>query len=197
MLNITNLREIQIKTTISPYFLPIRIATIKNTEYNQCWWECRKIAILMYYWFHSVAQLSPTLCNPMDCSMSGLPVHHQLLELAQIHAHWVGDVNHIILCCPLFLLPSLFPSISHFQWVSSFYQVAKVLEFQLQHQSLQGIHRTHFLLEWLAWSPCSPRDSHMYSSTPQFKSINSSVLSFLYGPILTSIHDYWKNHSFD
>ena len=92
MLNITNLREIQIKTTISPYFLPIRIATIKNTEYNQCWWECRKIATLMYYWFRSVAQLSPTLCNPMDCSMSGLPVHHQLLELAQIHAHWVGDV---------------------------------------------------------------------------------------------------------
>ena len=47
------------------------------------------------------------------------------------------------------------------------------------------------------WFPCSPRDSQESSPTPQFKSINSSVLSFLYGPTLTSIHDYWKNHSFD
>ena len=46
-------------------------------------------------------------------------------------------------------------------------------------------------------SPCSPRDSQESSPTPQFKSINSSVLSFLYGPTLTSIYDYWKNHSFD
>ena len=45
--------------------------------------------------------------------------------------------------------------------------------------------------------PCSPRESQESSPTPQFKSINSSALSFLYGPILTSIHDYWKNHSFD
>ena len=51
---------------------------------------------------------------------------------------------------------------------------------------------------WTGWiSPCSPRDSQESSPTPQFKSINSSVLSFLYGPTLTSIHDYWKNQSFD
>ena len=47
------------------------------------------------------------------------------------------------------------------------------------------------------WSPCSPRDSQESSPTPQFKSINSLALSFLYGPTLTSILDYWKNHSFD
>ena len=47
------------------------------------------------------------------------------------------------------------------------------------------------------WSPCSSRDSQEFSPTPQFKSIHSSALSFLYGPILTSIHDYWKKHSFD
>ena len=52
-------------------------------------------------------------------------------------------------------------------------------------------------LRWLVGSPCSPRDSQESSPTPQFKSINSSVLSFLYSPTLTSIHDYWKNHSFD
>ena len=51
--------------------------------------------------------------------------------------------------------------------------------------------------DWLVWSPCNPRDSQESSPTPQFKSINSLVLSFLYSPTLTSIHDYWKNHSFD
>ena len=49
----------------------------------------------------------------------------------------------------------------------------------------------------MVWSPCSPRDSQESSPTPQFKNINSSTLSFLYGPTLTSIHDHWKNHSFD
>ena len=83
-----------------------------------------------------------------------------------------------------------------FQWVSSLHQVAKVLTFQLWHQSLQWIFRTDFLKDWLVGSPCSPRDSQE-TSTPQFKRINSSALSFLYGPTLPSIHDYWKNDSFD
>ena len=54
-----------------------------------------------------------------------------------------------------------------------------------------------FPLDLLVWSPCSPRDSQESSPTPQFESISFSVLSLLYGPALTSIHDYWKNHSFD
>ena len=53
-----------------------------------------------------------------------------------------------------------------------------------------------FPLEWLVWSPCSPRDSLESSPAPQFKSINSLALSFLYSPTLRSIHDYWKNHQF-
>ena len=61
---------------------------------------------------------------------------------------------------------------------------------------LQWIFRTDFLWDWLVWSPCSPRDSQE-SSPVQYKSISSSVLSFLYGLTLTSIHDYWKNNSFD
>ena len=84
-----------------------------------------------------------------------------------------------------------------FQWDSSSPQVTKVLELQLQHQSFQWIFRTDFLEDWLVWSPCSPRDSQEYSPTLQLRSINSSALSFLYGPTLTSIHDYWKNQSFD
>ena len=84
-----------------------------------------------------------------------------------------------------------------FQWVISSHQVAKVLEFQLQHQSVQWTPRTDLLWDGLVRSPCSPRDSQESSPTPQFKSINSSVLSFLHSPTLTSIHDYWKNHSLD
>ena len=80
-----------------------------------------------------------------------------------------------------------------FQGYRSSHQVDKALEFQLQHKSFQWIFKT---LEFtsLIWSP---RDSQEFSPTPQFKSIDSSVLNFLYGPTLTFIHDYWKNHSFD
>ena len=63
--------------------------------------------------------------------------------------------------------------------------------------SFQWIVRTDFLYDWLVWRPCSPRDSQESSPTSQFKSISSLAISFLYGPTLTSIHDYWKNHSFD
>ena len=73
-----------------------------------------------------------------------------------------------------------FPASGSFQWVSSSHQVAKVLELQLQHQSFQWIFRTDFLKDWLVWSPCSPRDSQESSPTPQFKSISSLALSFLY-----------------
>ena len=134
----------------------------------------------------SLQLLSPVwLCNPIDCSLPGFPVHHQLPELAQTHVHWVGDAiqpSH-----PL-SYPSLptFNLSQHqglFQWVSSLLQVAKVLEFQLQHQSLQWTFRTDFSWDWLVWSPCSSSDSQKSSPTPQFKSINSSVLSFLYRTI--------------
>ena len=106
--------------------------------------------------------------------------------------------NYLILCCTLLLLPSIFPSIKVlFKWVSSSHQVAKVLEFQLQHQSFQWIFRTYFFWDGLIGSPFSPRDSQESSPTPQFKSINSLALRFLYSPTLTSMHDYWKTRSLD
>ena len=98
---------------------------------------------------HSVqsTQLCPTLWNPMDCSMPGLPVHHQLLEFTQTHIHWVGDAIQ-----PSYPLsspcPPAFNLSQHqglFKWVSSLHQVAKVLEFQLQPQSFQWTPRTDFL----------------------------------------------------
>ena len=73
--------------------------------------------------------------------------------------------------------------------------MAKVLELQRQHQFFQWIFRADFLYNWLVWSPCCPRDSQESPPTPQLKSVNSSTFNLLYGPTLTCIHDYWKNHS--
>ena len=84
-----------------------------------------------------------------------------------------------------------------FQWVGSLHQVAKAWEFQLQHQSFQWIFRFDFLWDWPVGSPFCPRDSQESSPTLQFKSINSLVLSLLYGPALTVGHDTWENHGFD
>ena len=159
---------------------------------TKCNWHCK----LKFSQFSSVAQSCPTLCNPMACSTPGLPVHHQLLEFTQIHVHSVGDVMQPF--HPLFPFSSSLQSFTEqgfFQWVSSLHEVAKVLSFQLQHQSFQWIFRTDFLQDGLVGSPCSPRDSQESSPTPQFKSTNSSALSFLYSPILTSIHDYRKTRA--
>ena len=149
--------------------------------------------------FSSVVQSCPTLCDPMDCSMPGVPVHHQLPEFTLTHVRWVSDAiqpSHPLLSPspPAF---NLSQCQDLFIWVSSLHQVAKVLDFKLQHQSFQWTPRTDLLHNGLVGSPCSPRDSQESSPTLQFKSINSSVLSFLYSPTLTSIHDHWKNHSLD
>ena len=146
--------------------------------------------------FSSVSQSSQLFATPSTAARQAslsITSSQSLLKLMSIES--VMPCNHLILCRPLLLPPSIFPSIRVFQWVSSLHQVAKVLELQLQHQSFQWIFRTDFLKDGLVWSPCSPRDSQDSSPTPQFKSINSLVLSFLYSPISISIHDYWKNHS--
>ena len=149
--------------------------------------------------FSSVIQLCPILCDPMDCSAPSFSVHYQLPELTQTHVLWVGDAiqpSHP-LSSPS---PPTFNLSQHqglFKWVNSLHQLARVLEFQLQHHSFQWIFRTDFLWDGLVGSPCSPRDSQESSPTPWFKSISSLALSFLYSPTLTSIHDYWENHSFD
>ena len=75
--------------------------------------------------------------------------------------------------------------------------MAKVLELQLKRQSIQWIFRIDFLKDWLLWSLCTLRVSQESSPALQVKRINSLALSLFYGPTLTSIHDYWKNHSFD
>ena len=135
----------------------------------------------------------------MNHSTSGIPVHHKLPEFTQTHVHRVGDAIQPFhpLLSPSPSAPNASQHQGIFQRVNSSHEVAKVLEFQLQHQSFQCTPRTYLLQDELVGSPCSPRDSQESSPTPQFKSINFSVLSFLHSPTLTSIHDHWKNHSLD
>ena len=134
----------------------------------------------------------------MDCSMPGLPVLQYLLEFTQTHVHEsVMPSNYLILCHPL-LPPSIFPSMRVFsnesalciRWPSCWsftFSIGPCNEYS-------GL--TSFQNR-LLWSPCSPRDSPESFPAPQVESISSSTPSFLYGPTLPSIHEYWKNHSFD
>ena len=133
----------------------------------------------------SVAQSCPTLCNPMNRSTPGLPVHHQLPEFTQTHVHWVGDAIQ-----PSHPLSTPFPPAFNlsqhqglFQWLGSLHQVAKVLEFQLQHQSFQWTPRTDLLYDGLVGSPCSPRDSQ--ESSPRVFS-NTTVGKLIYFKIFFS-----------
>ena len=138
------------------------------------------------------------LCDPMDCSTPGFPVHHQLQSLLKLMSiESVMPSNHLILCRPLLLPPSIFTSIRVFssesvlciRWpeywsfsfsISPFNEYSGLISFRIDWLDLLAVQGT--LKE---------------SSTPEFKSISSLALSFLYSPTLTSIHDYWKNHSFD
>ena len=104
--------------------------------------------------------------------------------------------NQLILCRPLLLLPSIFPSIRVFSNESALHQVAKVLELQLQHQSLhEHLGLISFRMDSLDLLAVKGT-SQESSPTPQFKCLTSG-LSFLYIPTFTSIHDHWKNHSLD
>ena len=119
--------------------------------------------------FSSVTQLYPTLCDPMNCSMAGLPVHHQLPEFTQTHVYWVGDAiqpSH-----PLLSPSPTFNLSQHqglFEWVSSSYQVVIVLEFQLQHQSFQWKFRLiSFRMDWLDLLAVQGLSKVLSSSTVQ------------------------------
>ena len=124
--------------------------------------------------------LSPGVCSKL-CSLS----------------QWCHPAISSSVVSPSPPAPNPFQHQGLFQWVNSSHEVAKVLEFQLQHHSFQRNPRADLLQNGLVGSPCCPRDSQEYSPTLQFKSINSSALSLLHSPTLTSIHDHWKNHSLD
>ena len=127
--------------------------------------------------FSSVAQSCPTLWDPMNRSMPGLPVHKQLPEPTQTHVHWVSDAiqTYHPLTSPSSPALNLSQNQGLFKWVSSLHQMAKVLEFLLQDQSFQWTPRTDLLQDGLVAPPRSPRDSQESSPTPQFKILQCSA----------------------
>ena len=148
--------------------------------------------------FSSVAQSCPTLCDPTNHSTPGLPVHYHLPAFTQTHSiESVMPSSHLILCRPLLLLPPIPPSIRVFSNESTLcMRWPKYWSFSFsiipsnEHPGLIS-----FRMDWL--DLLAVQGTLESSPTPQFKSINSSVLSFLHSPTLTSIHDHRKKHSLD
>ena len=134
----------------------------------------------------------------MDCPTTGFPsftISRNLLKLKSIES--VMPANHLILCHPLPLPPSIFPSIRVFSNESVLHiRWPKYRSFSFSFSpSNEYSGLISFRIDWL--DLLAVRDSQESSPTPQFKSTNSLALSFLYSPTLPSIHDYWKNHSLD
>ena len=149
--------------------------------------------------FNSVAQSCPTLCDPMNRSTPGLPVHHQLLGSTQTHVHQVGDAiqpSHPLSSpSPPACNPSQHQSL--FQWVNSLHEVAKILEFQLQHRPSNEhpglISFRMDLLDLLAVQGA-------LKTLLQHHSSKSSILlhsAFFIVQLSHPYNDYWKNHSLD
>ena len=139
------------------------------------------------------------LCDPMDCSTSGLSVHHQFLELTQTHVHWLSDAiqpSHPLLSPspPAF---NRFPASESFQMSRLFASGGQSIGVSASASFLPVTIQDWFPLGWTGWISLQSKGLSKSSPTPQFKSINSSALSFLYSPPLISIHDHWKNHSLD
>ena len=155
-----------------------------------------QVSEFRYIQFNSVSQSYPAPCDPMDCNMSGFPVHHQFLELAQSHVHGVADAiqpSH----------PLLSPSPAFNLSQDRVFSMSQLFTSGGQYRSFSF--RTSPSNEYQGWFPLGligflsllSKDSQESSPTSQLKSINSSALSLFYCSALTSIYDYWKNHSFD
>ena len=129
---------------ISPWWYPT--VSLKSSSPKTASFTLSLIGFVLIL-FSLVTQSCLTICDPIHCSTSGLPVHHQLPEFTQTHAHWVSDAiqpSHPPLS-PSSLAFNLFQYQGLLNWVSSSHKVAKILAFQLQHQSFQWIFRTDFL----------------------------------------------------
>ena len=148
--------------------------------------------------FSSVAQSCPTLSNPIDCSRPGLPVHHQLLEFTQTHVYRVVmPSNHIILCRPLLLPPSIFPSIRVFSKESALHiRWKKYWSFSFNiSPSNEHLGLISFRMDWLDLLAIQGL-SRVFSNTTVQKH-HFLALNFLYSATLTSTHDHWKSHCLD
>ena len=145
---------------------------------------------LLLLFSHSVC---PTLCEPMDCSI----MTNSWSLLKPVSIELVMPSSHLILCRPLLLLPPIFPALGSFPMSQLFAWGGQSIGVSASASVLPMNTQDWSPLGWTGWISLQPKGLSESSPTPQFKSINSPVLSFLYSPTLTSIHGYWKNHSSD
>ena len=144
-----------------------------------------------------VAQSCSTLCDRVDYRTPGLPAHRQIPEFTQTHVHWVGDTiqpSHPVIsfsCCP-----QSFPASRSFQMSQFFSLGVQSIGVSVSASVLPMNIQDWFPLEWTGWISLQAKGVSRVFSNTTAQTISSSVLSFLYSPTLTSIHDYWKNHSF-
>jgi len=148
--------------------------------------------------FYCCCSVVSTLCNPMGCSMSGFPILHYLPEFAQTLVHWVMmPSNHLILCCPLLLLPSVFPSIMVFSSESALrIKWPKCWSISISPSSeCSGL--ISFSVDWFDLLAVQGT----LKSLLQHHSLNALILwcaAFFMAQLShPSIHDYWRNHNFD
>ena len=141
----------------------------------------------------SVNKSCLTLCKPMDCSNIRPPcpsLSPEVCPSSCLMSQWCYPTSAtLFLCLQSFPASGSFPMIWLF--VSGSQSIGVAASASVLPMNIQG-----WFPNWLVWSPRCPRNSQESSPTPQFKSINSSALTLLYGPTLTSVHDYWKNHTF-
>ena len=156
------------------------------------------VGVLQVVQFSSVSQSCPTLCDPMNHSTPGLPLHHQLLEFTQTHVHRVGDAiqpSHLLSSpSPPAPNPSQHQGFSNESTLRIRWPKYWSFSFSIiPSKEIPGL--ISFRMDWL--DLLTVQGTLESSPTPQFKTINSSALSFLHSPSLTSIHDHRKNHSLD
>ena len=149
--------------------------------------------------FSSVTQSCPTLCDPMDCSTPGFPVHHQLPELAQTHVPQVGDAIQPPhpLSSPSPLALNLSQHQGLFKWVSSSQSGGQSIGVSASTSVLPMNIQDWFPLGWTVWISLRSKGLWRVFSSTIVQKHKFFGAHFLYSPTLTSIHDYWKNHSFD
>ena len=164
-------------------------ASTKGAPWGQCWICCCSVQLLSHVWLFATPRTAP---RQASLSITNSQSLLKLMSIALL-IPW----NHLVLCCLLLLLPSIYPSIRVFSNESVLHiRWPKYWSFSFSiSPSNEYSGPISFRMNWL--DLCTVQGTQESSPTPQFKSINSLVLSFLYSPTLTSIHDYWKNHSFD
>ena len=168
------------------YFLKKKKETKKKKEKNHS---------LRGDQFSSVTHSCPTLCYPMNRSKPGFPVHWQVPNPCPLSRWCHPSISSSEV--PFSSCPQSFPATRWFQMSQLFRSGGQSIGVSASTSVLPMNTKDWFPLGWTGWISCNPRDSQEYSPASQFKSIKYSALSFLYCPILTSIYDYWKNHSLD